>query len=477
MTVRAVHWHEGMFLRPHHFQAEQRYWLHETRRAAKWDLHHNWGLRAIDLDLDALGNFRFAVRSLAARLRDGTTVLVPEDGVTPEIELKAALEQQPRLTVFLGIPIINLGKANVAHEHVTGNGARFLLDTQELEDENTGVNPQPIQVRLLNIKVLLSTQDHTGYEVLPIARVEKSPRAEATPQLDETYIPPVLACDAWQPLAAGIIRAAYDRIGKKIEVIAAQVRNQGITFDSKAQGDLVLLVQLRELNMAYTRLGVLAFSPGVHPFEAYLELCGAVGQLSIFDTNRRPPELPRYDHDDLGGCFYRVKQYLDALLDLLVEPSYKERPFIGAGLRMQVALEPAWLQPAWQIFVGVHSTLEPQEVVRLLTTVGQLDMKLGSSERVDTIFRLGQAGLRFAHQPQPPRALPVMPGLIYFQVNRESQLSEWQNVQRSLTLALRLNENFIAGNIQGQRTLTIRANNQTAPMTFTLYVVPAGVEK
>jgi len=42
-----------------------------------------------------------------------------------------------------------------------------------------------------------------------------------------------------------------------------------------------------------------------------------------------------------------VKAYLDDLLDLVVEPAYKERPFVGAGLRMQVSLEPAWVEPGW----------------------------------------------------------------------------------------------------------------------------------
>src|SRR5262249_52162200 len=154
-----------------------------------------------------------------------------------------------------------------------------------------------------------------------------------------------------------------------------------------------------------------------------------------------------YDHDDLGGCFYRAKQYVDALLDILVEPAYKERPFVGAGLRMQVALELAWLESVWQMYIGVLSPLDAEEGIRLLTRAGQLDMKVGSSDRVDAIYRLGQAGLRFTHAPRPPRALPTLPGLIYFQINRESQQSEWQNVQKSLTLAIRLNENLIAGDI------------------------------
>ena len=56
--------------------------------------------------------------------------------------------------------------------------------------------------------------------------------------------------------------------------------------------------------------------------------------------------------------------------------------------------------------------------------------------------------------------MPALPGLIYFQISRESAQGEWQNVQKSLTLAIRLNENLIAGNIQGQRILTIKTTGQ-----------------
>jgi hypothetical protein len=69
--------------------------------------------------------------------------------------------------------------------------------------------------------------------------------------------------------------------------------------------------------------------------------------------------------------------------------------------------------------------------------------------------------------------LPSAPGLIYFQVSHDAAQSEWMNVQRSLTLAIRLNENLIAGNIQGQRVLMIRTPNISTTLQFTLYVVPA----
>src|SRR5262249_20930567 len=147
------------------------------------------------------------------------------------------------------------------------------LDTQELEDENTGVNPQPVVVRLLNLKLLTGKQDQTGFEVLPVAQITKSPRAEATPEVDKAFIPPVLATDAWQPLDREIMQVVSDRIGKKIEVLATQVRSRGITFDTHSQGDPALLAQLCELNKSYALLQILSFAQGVHPFPAYVELC------------------------------------------------------------------------------------------------------------------------------------------------------------------------------------------------------------
>jgi type VI secretion system protein ImpJ len=459
-----------MFLRPHHFQTAQRHWFHQSYLDEKWDHHYNWGLRSMELDPTGLANYRFVVRSLKARLRDGTLVSVPEDGSLPVVDLKSAFERNTTVKIFLAVPVMNLGRANVSVNGAAEAG-RYFLDTQDLEDENTGINPQQIQVRLLNLK-LLSTQDHAGYEVLPIARIEKSARAEATPQLDVGYIPPLLACDGWEPLKAGILEQVFDRIGKKQHMLGQLIVTRGISMESQSQGDRLILEQLRVLNEASALLGIMAFAQGVHPLTAYLELARLVGQLAIFNRKIGPqtPSLPKYDHDDLGGCFYRLKHYLDGLLDI-EEPDYKERPFIGQALRMQVTMDGEWIHPGIELFVGVKSPLRPNDCVQMLTRPGILDMKIGSADRVDDIFRLGRRGLEFAHCPVPPRVLPTQQGLHYFQVNRASQQEEWGYVQQSLTLAIRMNENRIDGNIDGQKVLRIRTGKDNTTMEFTLYVV------
>jgi type VI secretion system protein ImpJ len=481
MTIQSVHWHEGMFLLPQHSQWADRLGTAYVVRQHQWDNHYGWGLRACELDLAALPNYRFAVHSLKARWKDGTTIAIPDDGVVTALDVKDAFDRSNSVTVYLALPRFHAGRPNaagangaaVAAENATDEtprDARFLVDTQDLEDENTGGSPQRVPVRLLHMKLLLSTQDLAGYEVLPIARLRRAASAEAVPEFDVTYIPPVLACDAWQPLAAGILQATYDRLGKKIEQLAKQLVSRGISFDTHNAGDAVLRGQLQQLNQAYALLEVLAFAEGVHPLRAYLELCRLVGQLAIFNATRKAPALPRYDHDDLGGCFYRVRQYLE---DIPVEePSYEERPFLGADSRMQVTLEPKWLEPSWEMYVGVLSPLKSEDCIKLLTRSGQLDMKIGSAGRVDEIFQRGLRGLQFTPSAKPPRDLPAQPGLVYFQVNRDAQLDEWKNVQTSLTLAIRLNRERIAGNIQGQHQLTIKIGTQTTTMQFTLFLVP-----
>jgi type VI secretion system protein ImpJ len=460
-----------MFLRPHQFQAAARHAHEQLARQGRWDVHHNWGLRRLEYEHDALANYRFALTALEARLRDGTPLMLPEDGSLPALDLKPVFQRSTRVTVFLAVPQLRLGRANAG----AADSARYRVDLQELEDENTGVSPQPVSVLLPNVRLVTDSDEHAGFDVLPLVRLEKSARAEAVPQLDANYIPPVLACDASPTLQIEILRTLHDRIGKKIEMLANQAVTRGITLDSHGQGDARLIGQLTRLNEASALLSNMAFVPGIHPLPAYLELCRLVGQLAIFSARRRPPEaLPIYDHDDLGGCFYKLKQHIDGLLNEVDEPSYEERPFIGAGLRMQVTLEPVWLEPAWQMFLGVRSPLSGEECVRLLTKAGQLDMKVGSSDRVDQIFTKGAAGLRFTPCPRPPRALPSAEELTYFQIDRDSNQSEWQYVAKSLSLAIRFNEKLIEGNIQGERELKLKVKTgggQTATLQVTLYVV------
>src|SRR4051794_18943207 len=99
MPPPAVYWYEGMFLRPHHFQAAEQHWLHLAHTAGKWDHHFNWGLHAIEIDEEALADNSLVIRSLQGRTRHGTLISVPEDGELAEVPLQEHLKDKPAVNV------------------------------------------------------------------------------------------------------------------------------------------------------------------------------------------------------------------------------------------------------------------------------------------------------------------------------------------------------------------------------------------
>jgi hypothetical protein len=159
-------------------------------------------------------------------------------------------------------------------------------------------------------------------------------------------------------------------------------------------------------------------------------------------------------------------------LSVVPEPDYQASPFVGHGRCMQVAMERSWLHQNAALFIGVESPLESETCVELMR---QLDMKVGSSDRIETNYRTGTIGLRFSYVTDRdlPPALPRDKELTYFRIDPEQQQYEWQFVAQSLTLAIRFNEIRIVGNIDRQEIVNLRLASVMG-FRFKLYVLGAG---
>ena len=96
MAKRPVHWFEGMFLKPHHFQASDRYHRDRMRESEDWLHPHDWGLRTVRIDEDAIANYSLRLISCQARFKDGTTLSIPEEASVNPLELRTARGRRPR---------------------------------------------------------------------------------------------------------------------------------------------------------------------------------------------------------------------------------------------------------------------------------------------------------------------------------------------------------------------------------------------
>lgn len=481
-----INWYEGLFVRPQHFQAADRHWTELQATSEKWDHPCNFGVVNIEFSKESIANYKFQVHQLSARLHDGTLVEIGAGRALDRVDLKesllgakdavvgldSAFEKEAVVRVVVAVPRLNIGRRNLHSEASTEN-TRYLETAAPMQDENEGGNDQDISLRALNVKLMLSTDNLAGYETIPIAQIRRSGEGEVAPQLDADYIPPVISIDAWPGLGRDIVRGCFDLVSRKAEVLGQQIVNRGVGLDSQHPGDLERILMLSELNRSRCVLGVLVSAPGVHPLVAYVEMCRVVGQLALFSAGRQAPDLPAYDHENLGPIFRHVLNQITELIYTVRDYEFQQRYFVGVGLGMQVSLDPKWFNSDWEWYIGVNKgDLARQECLDLLSP-GQLDWKFGSSRQVEVLFKHRSEGLNLVPVDRPIRALPARAEWIYYEVPRNDKPA-WNDVQETQTLALRLQDSLIMNldRLQGERSIVVSARGKRATLQFALFAVP-----
>ena len=408
-----VHWSEGQFMRPHHLQAAFR--NAETLRNAVVDgiQPFAWGFTQLDLAADAIENAVLEIRSCEMRLRDGTWVKCPENCSIESREFKKTFDKSSvAMDVYVGVPSVQAVRGNVVNpgETVEGSSPRYGIDLTERYDENTGDNPQHIEIRRMRGAVFFGDEDRAGFECVHLGQIEKS---AAGPKLVDNSVPPLLHIRAWPPLCA-----AADRIWNDIRSRAAQLggdaAERGLTFATGSPGDVEQLTKLMALNELETRFGVFASTTDLHPFVMYQALCEAIGKVALWDDLRRPRDLPPYNHDECGPIFAELFRYLRALIDGMLPSDYTERPFEQRDGGFGVDLDYEWFTPNHEMYLGIRSAMQLEEIEALFQAI---NFKLASPKDASQVFDRRLPGLEFKNAGTIA-SLPKSADQHYFRISR-----------------------------------------------------------
>lgn len=479
-----VHWHDGLFLRAHHFQAADRASSELRNTSERWDHPYRYGLYALEYSTDALANGYFELNRLSARLPDGTLIDLGQEETPDRRDVSATIAKLPAanlsnafdstavVRVYVGVPRRKSGGQNVSVRNGHIPTTRFVRRDVLLQDDSDGGNDQEISFRELNVQLLLSTDDLSGYDILPIAQIRRSSAEDASPEIDPDYIPPLISLNAWPELGRGVIRAVYDVMGRKADILSRELNSRGVHLDGQTPGDLERILMLGCLNEAQAVLGTLSFSRGLHPFAAYTELCRIAGRLAFLTPTRRPGDIPAYDHDNPAVVFRRVQRQIEAALNSVKNYEHRRQDFVGAGLGMHATFDASWKQSNWQWFVGIYSTeLTDSEVQELLSPV-HLDWKLGSTRQVNELFTHRAAGLEMSPLNRTIRALPPRADWSYYEVPRTDSPA-WRDVLETQTVAIRLKDSLIVNrdSLDGSTEITVRYRGRSVPLRFALFAV------
>ena len=430
-----VHWHEGLFLRPHHLQSMQRGMLEKVRHERRLAWNYPYGVVRARLSPDALENMLVRFDQLQVVMPGGLEVNVPENADLPALNIEEAFAGSGGgLTIYLGVPLWYEGRANVIEEEGEEQWRvkrLYRLEETQRPDENTGQNAQPVVMRRVNARLLLESDDQSDMEVIPLLRVRHGTGEDVgLPREDPGFAPPCLVLRGSRRLH-GVARDLADQVDASRKELVNKMSPETLTREEVRGTQLRLLLRLRTLHRYAARLTSLMEAPAVTPFELYVELKALLGELASLTPGAGDQVAEPYDHDNPLVSLQDLSNKIRALLKGAVGEKFLSVPFRREEEFWVADLEQRHLTEPNAYYLGVRSKEDPATVIQLVQDASKFKL-MPKSLGDRAVF-----GFKLVEEHYTPLELPSPPGLTYFRVDQPRERELWEIVEEDMALAVR----------------------------------------
>lgn len=433
MTVQ-VHWHEGLFLQPHHLQAMQRLVMDRSSRDRRLGRAYPYGLIEAKLSTDELENMRVRFDRLRVVMPGGIEIDAPGNTDLPSLDITERFSSSTAsFTVSLGVPLWHEKRSNSLEIGETDWRIKRLYRIEETEtpDENSGDNPQSLLVRKINARLLLEGDDTTDMEIVPLLRVGHAAGEDiGTPRLERTFVPPCMLLSGSTALRE-MLRDLANQVEAARGETVVQMTRGGFNLETIRGVHVQQMIRLQTLNSYSARLMHLVRAPGgVGPFEMYLELRGLLGELAALQPDRDAWDAPDYDHDNPGQVFEVLCDRIRAQLRSEGTASWARVRFeLREGVLAAELADDQLTEPN-EYFLGIQTGRDPREIAKLVEDQGEF--KLTAMSKASTRVR----GVHLEEERHPPLELPAQIGLHYFRVDRSKSTRVWALIEEEKKLAI-----------------------------------------
>jgi len=453
-----IHWHEGLFLQPHHLQRMQRSVQEQFSAERRLALPYAYGVLEARLSRDDLENQRIRFEKLRVVMPSGQLVSYPEDAELPALDIKPALEKSvSAFKVLLGVPLWQPARANTIPQTAEADvRAKLIYRVGEVEctDENTGENPKPLQVRKINARLMLETDDPTDMEQLPLLRVGRGVGEDVgLARQDADFVPPCLVLSG-----SAVLRELARDLASQVEAsrkeLVVQLTRGGFSLETLRGVQFEQMLRLRTLNRFSASLPALVLAPNVTPFAVYLQLRELLGELTALHPDRDEFDTAAYNHDDPLPVFKELSAKIRAHLRGAVAPNYWKVEFQDVNGLLTATLTDEQVQQPNAYFLGIKTRLDPTVLARYVVDGDKF--KLMPQSLAMRAIR----GIELKEERHPPLELPAAGDLHYFRLDRAAGTSA-----------------RVWGLIQAEKVAIVRwtgAELDWSGTTFTLYMTIPG---
>jgi type VI secretion system protein ImpJ len=414
-NLSRVVWSEGMYLGPHHFQVQSRYFEDSIHFLSSALWFEGYGLVGCGLDAEALRNGTLSVLHARGILSDGLTFNMPECDSLPAARNVAELfpPTRERVTVLLALPERKQSGVNCI---LPGTGpaptARYTAAPELTYDETTGRDEKPVSFGRKNFVLLLDTESLEGMVALPIARIQRDGSGHFV--FDPDFVPPCTQVGASERL----MQMLHRLIGILEEKSAAMSAGSGAAGRSWAEystRDIAQFWLLHTVNSALAPLRQSYSARRVHPEELFVQMLRLGGALCTFTLDAHPRELPLYNHLALDECFGALDHHIRANLETVVPTNVVSIPlrqtadyfYEGAVIDQRCLDRSRWV-------LSVRAALGEVDIIGRTPHL----VKICSKAFVPRLVERALPGMALTHLPVPPPAISTRVDAQYFGVSR-----------------------------------------------------------
>jgi type VI secretion system protein ImpJ len=420
-----VVWSEGLFLRPQHFQQQERFLETYVEGRVAALRSHSWGFTEVEIERDLLAIGKLGLRRARGVFPDGTPFTMPENEPLPA-PLEISLQMRDQV-VFLAVPLRKSGALLSTRQSNGVELTRYRSRDYETRDVTSdSAAATELTVAALNTRLMSQTEPREDFAQIPLAHVVER-RADGQVVLDDRFMPTVLKSGAAVRLAT-FLTELQGLLHQRGEALAARAVASG----RGGAAEIADFLMLQIVNRYAPVVTHLASNAVCHPEELYRLLLEMTGELSTLTAAaRRPPQFPPYRHDALNASFDPVINALRSCLSVVMEQTAIAIPLAHKKFGISVATVPDTTLLDTAAFVLAARADMPAEELRRRFPA---QLKIGPVEKIRDLVNLQLPGIGLQAMAVAPRQIPYHAGFAYFELDRSNEL--WRMLKNSGAIAI-----------------------------------------
>jgi type VI secretion system protein ImpJ len=421
-----VIWSEGMFLRPVHFQQQERHFQHWVEARCGGLQCYAWGVTHLEIDQQLLTLGKFALTACRGIFPDGTPFSIPDHDPAPT-PLDVATDTKNQ-TVFLALPAGRITGREIAWGNGDDELSRYRMREIEIKDlqSPSGQDSATLQSGAVWSRFMLGSQNRDAFVTIPVARINEI-KSDKQVVLDSQFIPTCLHAGGGVPLSA-YIREIEGILQHRGTALAQRLGSPG----AGGAAEIVDFLLLQIVNRYQPLLAHFATVRELHPETLYCIMLQMAGELATMTrSERRPEAFPVYCHEDLTACFPPVMIELREALSWVSESRAIPIPLEEHPHQIRTALIPdrQLLQSA-EFVLAVNAQIPTEKLITLLPR----QTTITTVEKLRDFVMAQVPGIKLNALSVAPRQLPYHKGMTYFRLDKNNPL--WQELEKSGTIAI-----------------------------------------